>query len=75
MSPNLTGYLEFAEFLEDTGEKENAELCYKMGLNYSIHKKGRPLILTIRKESHPTTSNSEMLTAPASDYTLDSMSN
>lgn len=44
-SPSTAVYLELAELLEELGEKENAQTCYKLGLKYSIHKKGTTLSL------------------------------
>lgn len=44
-SPSAGVYLELAGLLEELGEHENAQTCYKMGLNYSIHKKGEILNL------------------------------
>ncbi len=44
-SPSAEVYLEFAELLEELGESENAQICYKQGLSYSIHKKGTILNL------------------------------
>lgn len=44
-SPSADVYLEFAELLEELSEHENAQLCYKQGLEYSIHKKGEILNL------------------------------
>lgn len=44
-SPSSPVYLEFAELLEELSEHENAELCYKQGLEYSIYKKGEILNL------------------------------
>ncbi|MEE9444399.1 MAG: heme biosynthesis HemY N-terminal domain-containing protein [Cocleimonas sp.] len=40
LSPSTSVYLELAELLEELSEYENAQACYKLGLNYSIHKKG-----------------------------------
>lgn len=45
LAPNEKGYLELAELLDQTGEKENAELCYRQGLDYCIRKKGKALTL------------------------------
>jgi len=42
-SPSSPVYLEFAELLEELSEHENAEICYKQGLNYSIYNKGEIL--------------------------------
>lgn len=39
-SPSADVYLELANLLEELGETENAQICYKLGLNYSIHRKG-----------------------------------
>ena len=50
-SPSAKGYLEFAQLLEELGETENAEICYKLGLNYSINKKGEVLSLKNARES------------------------
>lgn len=44
-SPSASVYLELAELLEELSEHENAEMCYKQGLEYSIHKKGQILNL------------------------------
>lgn len=44
-SPSAAVYLELAELLEELSEHENAEMCYKQGLEYSIHKKGQILNL------------------------------
>ena len=41
--PSADVYLEFAEMLEELEEHENAQICYKQGLNYSIHQKGQIL--------------------------------
>jgi len=46
-SPSAAVYLELAGLLEELKEDENAQTCYKMGLNYSIHKKGE--ILTLKQ--------------------------
>ena len=40
LAPNTKIYLELAELLEEINEDENAQACYKLGLNYSIHQKG-----------------------------------
>jgi len=45
LAPNLTAYLEFAEYLEKKGEQDNAEKCYKQGLKYCVYKKGQVLKL------------------------------
>lgn len=44
-SPSASVYLELAELLEELSESENAEMCYKQGLEYSIRKKGQILNL------------------------------
>jgi len=44
-SPSSAVYLELAELLEELSEHENAQLCYKQGLEYNIHKKGEILNL------------------------------
>ena len=44
-SPSAAVYLELAEMLEELGEDENAQICYKLGLKYSIKKKGEILNL------------------------------
>ncbi len=41
LAPSAKIYLELAELLEELNEQENAQGCYKLGLNYSIHQKGR----------------------------------
>ena len=41
LAPSATIYLELAELLEELNEQENAQTCYKLGLNYSIHQKGK----------------------------------
>lgn len=40
ISPSAAVYLEFAELLEELGDDENAQICYKLGLKYSINKQG-----------------------------------
>lgn len=50
-SPSTPVYLEVAELLEELGEHENAQICYKTGLNYSIHKKGKILNLKAVKRN------------------------
>lgn len=45
LSPAASVYLEFAELLEELDEKENAQICYKLGLKYTINKKGKILKL------------------------------
>jgi HemY protein len=44
-SPSADVYLEFAEMLEELEEYDNAQICYKQGLDYSINKKGQILNL------------------------------
>ena len=44
-SPSASVYLEFAEMLEELEEYDNAQICYKQGLDYSIHQKGHILNL------------------------------
>lgn len=44
-SPSASVYLELAELLKELSEHENAEMCYKQGLEYSIRKKGQILNL------------------------------
>jgi len=41
LAPSAEIYLELAELLEELNEQENAQACYKLGLNYSIHQKGQ----------------------------------
>lgn len=55
-SPAAAVYLELAELLEELSEVENAEVCYKLGLKYSIHKKGEILNLTQGKRADPSLS-------------------
>jgi HemY protein len=43
--PSADVYLEFAELLEDLEEFDNAQICYKQGLDYSINRKGQILNL------------------------------
>ncbi len=43
--PSADVYLEFAEMLEELEEYDNAQICYKQGLDYSINKKGQILNL------------------------------
>lgn len=53
-SPSSAVYLEFAELLEELSEHENAEVCYKQGLHYSIYKKGEILnIKALRAINNP----------------------
>lgn len=35
--PDSTAYFELAQLLESMGEKENADICYRVGLKYCIH--------------------------------------
>ena len=53
-SPSAAVYLELAELLEELGEYENAEICYKQGLKYSITKKGESLNLKSNHEADPS---------------------
>ena len=53
-SPSATVYLELAELLEELGEVENAQVCYKLGLKYSIKKKGEILNLKQGRATDPT---------------------
>ncbi len=39
MKPNTVAYLELSELLAQLGEKENANTCYRIGLQYCIGKK------------------------------------
>ncbi len=50
-SPSAAVYLELAELLEELGENENAQMCYQLGLKYSINKKGE--ILKLKSSRHP----------------------
>ena len=50
-SPNAAVYLELAELLEELGEGENAQTCYKFGLKYAINKKGEILNLKSSRAS------------------------
>ena len=43
--PSAEVYLEFAEMLEELEEYDNAQICYKQGLDYSIRQKGQILNL------------------------------
>ncbi len=49
-SPSAAVYLELAEFLEELGDTENAQTCYKLGLKYSINNKGE--ILNLKQSNH-----------------------
>jgi HemY protein len=51
LAPHAKGYLEFAELLEQIGEKENANICYQQGLRYCINKKGKPISLKHMREA------------------------
>ncbi len=53
-SPSSAVYLEFAELLEELEEDENAEVCYKQGLHYSIHKQGKILNLKLERGADST---------------------
>ncbi|MCB1639965.1 MAG: heme biosynthesis protein HemY, partial [Thiothrix sp.] len=44
-APDAEGYLELAEMLENMNEPDNAALCYRVGLRYSILRKGERLLL------------------------------
>lgn len=73
MAPSATGYLEFAELLEQIGETGNANICYRVGLNFCIHNKGLPLILQNRHEAGRDASAEKLAAAPlppVSDYPL-----
>lgn len=54
-SPSSAVYLELAELLEQLSEHENAELCYKQGLEYSIYNKGEILNLKPMRPVESTT--------------------
>jgi len=54
-SPSSAVYLELAQLLEELSEHENAQLCYKQGLEYSIHKKGGILNLKALRSIETTT--------------------
>ena len=56
--PSAAVYLEFAELLKELGEDDNAQLCYKQGLEYSIHKKGQILNLKALRSVKPTSRRS-----------------
>jgi len=43
--PSAEVYHEFAQMLEELEEVDNAQTCYKQGLDYSIHQKGQILNL------------------------------
>ena len=45
MRPNAIAYLELAELLQKIGEQENADNCYRIGLQYCITKKAERLSL------------------------------
>lgn len=53
-SPSGAIYLELAELLEELEEHENAQTCYKLGLEYCIHKKGGILNLKSLREIDPS---------------------
>jgi len=53
-SPSAPVYLELAELLEELGEHENAEICYKQGLKYSVTNKGETLNLKSNREADPS---------------------
>lgn len=52
--PSSAVYLELAELLQELGEHENAQVCYKLGLEFSIRKKGEILNLKPLRESDST---------------------
>lgn len=54
LSPSSAVYLELAELLEGLSDTENAQTCYKLGLNYSIYKKGVILNLKTVNISKPS---------------------
>lgn len=45
MRPNSIAYLELAQLLQQIGEKENANTCYRIGLQYCIEQKAKRLNL------------------------------
>lgn len=49
--PSSAVYLELAELLDELKEHDNAQLCYKLGLEFSIRKKGEILNLRIPRDS------------------------
>lgn len=53
-SPSAAGYLELAELLEELEEFDNAQVCYKQGLQYSIHQKGAVLTLKPARNVDPS---------------------
>ena len=52
--PSAEVYLELAELLEELDEHENAQVCYKQGLDYSINKKGTILNLKLTRNADPS---------------------
>ena len=52
-SPSSAVYLELAELLEELKEEENAQICYKLGLEYNIRRKGQILNLKPVKAIDP----------------------
>jgi len=58
-SPSSAVYLELAEFLEELSEHENAQLCYRQGLEYSIRKKGQILNLKALRSVDTSKKNSK----------------
>jgi len=54
LSPASSVYLEFAELLEELDEEKNAQTCYKLGLKYTINKKGEILNLKSAKRASST---------------------
>ena len=55
-SPSAAVYLELAGLLEELKEHENAQTCYKLGLKYSIHKRGEILNLKSVRALDPSLS-------------------
>ena len=55
-SPSADVYLEFAEMLEELEEYDNAQICYKQGLDYSINNKGHILNLKSQRSVDATLS-------------------
>lgn len=56
-APSTEVYLELAELLEELEEFENAQICYKQGLHYSIHQKGKVLNLKALRSVENNTHN------------------
>ncbi len=55
LAPSAKIYLELAELLEEINEDENAQACYKLGLNYSIHQKGEVFNLKAHSKGQDAT--------------------